>query len=180
MMQQIQSYPSPYVARLLFTTTKFAWLWLLLRIYVGWEWLVAGYSKLISSAWVGEHAGNALIGFLTQSLQKTSGVHPDVSSWYAWFISSIALPNATFLSYIVTFGELLVGIGLILGAFTAFAAFGGIFMNLNYLFAGTVSINPLMLIIQIVLVLAWRVSGWYGGDYFIYRYLSKTARLRNQ
>lgn len=110
-----------------------------------------------------------MTGFLTQALQKTGGEHPDVASWYAWFITNVALPHATLFSYVVTFGELLVGIGLILGVFTAFAALGGAFMNLNYLFAGTVSTNPLMLIIQIILILAWRVAGWYGGDYFIYK-----------
>ncbi len=176
MLAQMQSRPSPQFAVSLFASKKMAWLWLLLRVYVGWEWLVAGYNKLISSAWVGEHAGTAITSFLTQALQKTSGAHPDVSSWYAWFISTIALPNATLLSYVVTFGELLVGFGLMLGVFTTFAALGGIFMNLNYLFAGTVSINPMLLIIQILLVQAWRVSGWYGGDYFLYKYLNKAAR----
>lgn len=171
MVQQIQSLPSPHWTNVLFTDTRFAWLWLLLRIYIGWEWLSAGYAKLISSAWIGDHAGTAVTGFLNQALQKTSGAHPDVSGWYAWFINYVALPHATFLSYIVTFGELLVGIGLILGIFTVFAALGGAFMNLNYLFAGTVSINPLMLIVQIFLILAWRIAGLYGGDYFIYRFL---------
>jgi thiosulfate dehydrogenase [quinone] large subunit len=176
MLDQMQSRPSPQLAVFLFASKKMAWLWLLLRVYVGWEWLVAGYNKLISSAWVGEHAGTAITGFLTQALQKTAGAHPDVSSWYAWFISTIALPNATLFSYVVTFGELLVGVGLILGVFTTFAALGGIFMNLNYLFAGTVSINPLLLIVQILLVQAWRVSGWYGGDYVLSKYLNKAAR----
>jgi thiosulfate dehydrogenase [quinone] large subunit len=37
-------------------------------------------------------------------------------------------------------------------------------MNLNYLLAGTVSTNPILLILQLFLILAWRVAGWYGLD----------------
>jgi thiosulfate dehydrogenase [quinone] large subunit len=55
------------------------------------------------------------------------------------------LPYAGTWSYIVAFGEVLVGIGLILGALTGIAAFFGIFMNFNYLLAGTVSTNPILL-----------------------------------
>ena len=44
-------------------------------------------------------------------------------------------------------------------------------MNLNYLFAGTVSINPLLFLIQLFLVLAWRTAGWYGLDRYILPYL---------
>jgi hypothetical protein len=42
-------------------------------------------------------------------------------------------------------GELLVGIGLIVGALTGIAAFFGVFMNMNLLLAGAVSINQIIL-----------------------------------
>ncbi len=67
-------------------------------------------------------------------------------------------------SYIVIAGETLVGLGLILGAFTGIAAFFGMFMNLNYLLAGSVSLNPILLMISIFLVLAWKTAGWWGLD----------------
>jgi thiosulfate dehydrogenase [quinone] large subunit len=70
-------------------------------------------------------------------------------------------------SYFVTIGELLVGIGLILGIFTGIAAFFGSFMNANYLFAGTVSINPLFFVIGTWLVLAWKTAGWLGLDHWV-------------
>jgi uncharacterized membrane protein YphA (DoxX/SURF4 family) len=41
----------------------------------------------------------------------------------------------------VSWGETLVGVGLILGAFTGIAALFGSLMNMNYLLAGAVSIN---------------------------------------
>jgi len=156
--------PEPPASRFLFADTRMAWLWLLVRLYVGWEWLAAGWQKLQSPAWTGPQAGGALRGFLAAALQKTGGPHPDVSGWYAAFLTHAAMPHAAFFSYLVTYGEIAVGIALILGIFTGIAAFFGAFMNLNYLFAGTVSVNPLLLILQLFVILAWRIAGWLGLD----------------
>ena len=38
--------PEPPIARFLFADTRIAWLWLIVRVYVGWQWLVAGTEKL--------------------------------------------------------------------------------------------------------------------------------------
>jgi thiosulfate dehydrogenase [quinone] large subunit len=53
---------------------------------------------------------------------------------------------------------------LIVGTFTEIAAFFGAFMNMNYLLAGTVSTNPILLVIALLLVLAWKTAGWWGLD----------------
>ncbi len=156
--------PEPAVARFLFGSTRFGWAWFALRLYVGWEWITAGWEKLASPAWTGPQAGSALRGFLSGALAKAGGAHPDVSAWYGAFLSHVALPHAVLFSYVVTWGELLVGAGLMVGAFTGIAAFAGAFMNLNYLFAGTVSVNPLLFLIELFLILAWRTAGWWGID----------------
>ncbi len=161
----------PKFARFIFADTRFAWFWLIVRLYVGYEWLIAGWEKLVNSAWVGGHAGAAISGFLSGALQKTAGAHPDVSSWYGYFVQHVALPHAALFSYIIVFGEIAVGAGLILGLFTGIAAFFGTFMNLNYLFAGTVSTNPLMLLLQLFIILAWRTAGWFGLDRYFLRKL---------
>jgi thiosulfate dehydrogenase (quinone) large subunit len=157
----------PYLFRFLFSDARLSWLWFAVRLYVGWEWMSSGWGKITNPVWVGEKAGIAVSGFLTNALTKTEGAHPDVSGWYAYFIKTIALPNAEIFSYMVSFGELLVGVGLILGAFTGIAAFFGAFMNMNFLWAGTVSVNPTMLIIQFFIMLAWRNAGYIGLDRFI-------------
>ena len=105
------------LSRFLFSDTRFAWFWLLVRLYVGYEWLMAGWAKVQNPVWVGEKAGTAVQGFLTGALQKTSGSHPDVSGWYGAFITNVGIPHAALFSYLVTFGELAVGISLILGVF---------------------------------------------------------------
>jgi thiosulfate dehydrogenase [quinone] large subunit len=154
----------PPFAQALFARVNWAWLWLIVRLYVGWTWLKAGWAKVTNPAWVGNKAGTALAGFVNNGLTKASGEHPDVQSWYATFLHNMVLPHAGAWSYLIAFGETLVGIGLILGAFAGMAAFFGILMNLNYLMAGAVSVNPILLMLSIFLVLAWKIVGWWGLD----------------
>ncbi|MEZ4766825.1 MAG: DoxX family membrane protein [Caldilineales bacterium] len=157
----------PPVARALFGDVRWAWIWLILRLYVGWEWLNAGWGKVNNPAWVGGQAGAALTGFLNNAISQTTGAHPTVQVWYAWFLQHVVLPNASVWSYAVSFGELLVGIALILGLFTGIAAFFGSFMNINYLMAGAVSTNPILFSIATLLVLAWKTAGWWGLDQWV-------------
>lgn len=188
--------PEPPIARFLFADTRMSWFWLIVRLYVGWQWLVAGTEKLtgysIDIGSFGKHAGNswiftnhpgaALSGFLQGALAQTTGAHPAVQSWYGWFVQHIALPIAPGLSYVVTFGEILVGLGLIFGILTGIAAFFGVFMNMNFILAGAVSINPIIGGLAIFLVLAWRVAGYYGGDRYLLPLLGTpwTGRLTKQ
>lgn len=142
-------------------------LWTILRVYVGWSWLTSGLGKVFgpkAAVWVGAKAGVAVTGFLQGALTKTTGPHPDVQWWYAWFVQHMALPNAKVFSYFVAWGELLVGIGLIIGAFTTIAILAGMLMNFNYLLAGTVSSNPVFLIEQLVLLFAGAAAFYWGVD----------------
>ncbi len=174
--------PEPPIARFLFADTRMAWLWLIVRLYVGYEWLTAGWEKLTGysisigsfgekspfGAWVfSGHDGGAIKGFVAGALAQTSGSHPAVQGWYAWFLQTIVLPNAAVFAYMVTFGEVLIGLGLIFGVLTGIAAFFGVFMNLNFLLAGAVSINPVIGVLALFLVLAWRIAGYYGVDLYL-------------
>jgi thiosulfate dehydrogenase [quinone] large subunit len=159
--------PEPPVSRLLFANTKLSLFWLLARLYVAWLWLSAGWEKLTNPVWVGPHAGAAVKGFVLGALKKSGGAHPDVSSWYASFLQGFVLHHVSLISHIVAYGEVFVGVLLVLGLFTGIAAFLGAFMNMNYLFAGTISINPLMFILELILILAWRTAGWIGLDRYI-------------
>jgi thiosulfate dehydrogenase [quinone] large subunit len=154
----------PPVARALFGDVRWAWLWLILRLYAGWQWLQAGWEKLHDPVWTGGKAGTALTGFVTNALTKASGAHPDVQSWYAWFLQNAVLANVAVWSFVVSWGELLVGVALILGIFTGIAALFGGFMNMNYLLAGSVSTNPILFLIAMALILAWKTAGWWGLD----------------
>lgn len=141
--------------------------WTVIRVYVGWEWFSAGLDKVFgasSAAWVGPKAGIAVKGFLEGALAKTGGQHPDVQGWYGSFIQNIALPNATVFGYAVAWGELLIGLGLILGCLTSLALLAAILLNMSYLLAGTVSTNPVMLFWEGVLLWAGAAAYYWGVD----------------
>lgn len=162
-MTHIQIEESP-ISKFLFSDTRMAAVWLVARAYVGWQWLEAGWGKVRSEAWTGSEAGKALGGFIRGSLEKTAGAHPDVQGWYAYFLEELVLPNVETWSQVVAYGELLVGVALIVGVFTGIAAFFGLFMNLNFMLSGAVSTNPVLFTISIGIILAWRISGYYGLD----------------
>lgn len=159
--------------------TRSAWFWLIVRLYVGWEWFQAGWDKIQNPVWAGSQAGAALNGFVQGALAKTGGAHPDVQGWYAWFLTHAVLPHTVAWSNLVAYGEVLVGIALILGFLTGFAVFFGMFMNFNYMLAGTVSLNPILFVLSLGLILAWRVSGYIGFDRYILPLLHRVVRPRN-
>jgi thiosulfate dehydrogenase [quinone] large subunit len=160
--------PEPPIARFLFADTRMAWLWLIVRLYVGYEWLSAGWEKITGGGWVfSAHDGAAIKGFVMGALAQATGAHPAVQGWYAAFLQYVVLPNATVFGYMVTFGEVLIGLGLIVGCLTGIAAFFGVFMNMNFMLAGAVSINPIIGTLALFLILAWRVAGFYGLDSYV-------------
>src|SRR5215212_3197458 len=74
------------------------------------------------------------------------------NGWYTWFAKLIA------------FGELLVGLGLLVGALVGIAAFFGTVMNFSFMLAGSASSNPVLFGLAVFLVLAWKVAGFWGLD----------------
>ena len=64
-------------------------------------------------------------------------------------------------------GEVAVGLGLLFGALTGIAAFGGVFMNANYVLSGVLSSNPVLIVLGALIMLAWRNAGWIGLDRWI-------------
>lgn len=144
-----------------------AWLWLPIRVWLGWQWLKAGWEKLTNPAWLQTGAG--LKGFLMGvTAVGANGKSAIEYAWYGNFLKLLVSSGAyVWMAKLVSVGETLVGIALILGMFTGFAAFFGGFMNFNYLMAGVVSVNPLFLILAGTLILAWKVSGYIGVDYFL-------------
>jgi thiosulfate dehydrogenase [quinone] large subunit len=159
--------PDPPIAHTLFSTTRFAWLFGLIRLYLGWSWVDASLHKVSDPAWV--QTGEALKGFWVRAVTIPDSGKPIAAyDWYRAFLQYM-LDNQwyTWFAKLVAYGELLIGIALILGAFVGIAAFFGAFMNWNFIMAGTASTNALLFVIAIVLILAWKVAGWYGLDRFL-------------
>jgi thiosulfate dehydrogenase (quinone) large subunit len=160
--------PDPPFAHKLFSTTAFAWLWAIVRIYVGYEWLEAGWHKITGTGWI--DGGAALKGFWTRivAVPAAPAKPPITYDWYRAFIQFM-LDNGwySWFASLVAFGEFLIGVALIVGAFVGIAAFFGALMNWNFIMAGSASTNPVLLMLGIFLILAWKVAGWYGLDRYL-------------
>jgi thiosulfate dehydrogenase (quinone) large subunit len=155
----------------LLSDPRAGWLWLVLRVWLGWQWLNSGWGKLSNPAWV--QSGEALKGFWDRAVLIPDTGRPAIAfDWYRTFLQGMLDAQAyTWFAKLVVYGEVLIGIALIIGAFTGVAAFFGGFMNWNFMMAGSASTNPMLFVVAIGLVLAWKVAGYLGADYFLLRWL---------
>ncbi|MGO3056492.1 DoxX family protein [Halomonas sp. AOP43-A1-21] len=158
----------------LFRTNKYAaFVWLVLRLYLGITWLTLGIGKMTS--------GFDAQGFLSNAvanpvMREGSMVYPN----YVAFLDNVALPYADIINVVIPFGEVLVGLGLIVGVLTSYAAFFAIVMNMSFLMAGTVSANPWMIALTFFLLVAGANAGRFGGDRWVLPYIrNKIVRDRH-
>ncbi|MBS4209138.1 DoxX family protein [Bacillus sp. FJAT-50079] len=135
-----------------------AMIWAVARIWLGVQWLQAGWHKI---------GAFDATGFLTGTIAKAGGEAPIVQGWYATFVETFALPNVKLINILIPWGEVLVGIGLIVGALTLPALIAGAFMNLNFLLAGTISTNPVLLALAVILLFVVKGTAYYGVDRFL-------------
>ncbi|HTX89813.1 MAG TPA: DoxX family protein [Anaerolineales bacterium] len=142
-------------------------IWLPIRVWIGWQWLEASLHKFSSPAWM--QTGLALKGFWAGAVAiPATGTAPIHYAWYRAFLQMLLNAHAyTWFAKLVPVGEFLVGVCLILGIFTGFSAFMGGFMNFNFMMAGSASVNPMFFALSVLLVLGWKISGYFGADYFL-------------
>lgn len=166
----------PPIAKFLFNDTRAGWLWLVVRVLLGWAWLDAGLHKL-TPAWM--ETGEALRGFWERAVMMPEGGRPPIAyDWYRGFIQGM-LDSGSYVWFakLVVIGEILIGLALIAGLFVGIAAFFGAFLNWNFIMAGTASTNALLAVAALFLILAWKVAGWYGLDRFVLPRLGTPWRL---
>lgn len=144
----------------------------IIRVYLGYAWLTAGWGKVVG--------GFDASGFIQGAIANAGGDHPAVQGWWAGFLKAVALPNAEMFSFMVAWGEVLVGIALILGIFTSFAALMGITMNFAFLFSGTVSTNAQMVILTLFVLIAGYNAGRYGLDRWVIPFIKELNIRREQ
>lgn len=175
----------PPVARLLFNDTRFSLVWLIVRLYLVLEWLPAGLHKLfvyketagditglagvqwgvINQGWMGD--GAALKGYWLNAIKMDP--RPAITfDWYRSFLQFLVdTQSYVWFSKLIVFGEIAIGLGLLVGAFVGIAAFFGGLMNFSFLMAGTASTNPVLLILAVAVMLAWKTAGYYGLDRYL-------------
>jgi hypothetical protein len=113
---------------------------LVMGMLIGYEWFMSGLTKVVD--------GGFASGLAKELRADTAGD----AHWYASFLRGAVIPQATAFGYLIEFGELLVGAGLIVAAgvwlfrwerlpdggrvavlaVTALSALGGIAMAINF------------------------------------------------
>ena len=159
----------PGFVRAIFGSTWLAPLWLVARVYLGYQWILAGSHKVWGDdRWIARAGpdGLGLKAFWDRAIAvpaqgapaikydwyRTFLTYMDNHGWYHWF------------SWVIALGEVTLGVMLIVGAFTGLAAIVGATLNFNFMLAGAASTNPVLFILAILILLGWKVSGWIGVD----------------
>ena len=100
-----EQFQEPRWARFLFTGTTAAWLWLVVRLYMAYVYLPAGWGKITSGKWLfGD--GSPIQGLVGGAISSE-----DTPAWYVWFLQNIVQPNASLFATLVALGETAIGLG---------------------------------------------------------------------
>lgn len=157
----------PAFARFLFNNSRAGLFWLPIRLFVGFAWLEAGWHKFTDPGWT--QGGAALRAYWERAAAIPEQGRPPITyEWYRDFINTLLAGNHEgWFAWVVTLGEIAIGVGLILGILTGVAAFFGALMNMSFLLAGSASTNPVLFTLAVGLMLAWKVAGYYGVDRYL-------------
>jgi thiosulfate dehydrogenase (quinone) large subunit len=126
-----------------------------LRVYAGIFFAWHGFEKLRGGNFV-----DGLSGFLDSKIETAF-------SFYRPFIEYVVMPNKELFAGLVSWGELSIGLALIVGLATRYAAFSAAFLVTNFWFAKGEALlagsNHDVVWLVIMLVLALVPAGRIGG-----------------
>ncbi|MBM3941479.1 MAG: DoxX family membrane protein [SAR202 cluster bacterium] len=160
-----EEFRDPPLARRLFGDPTWSWVWLVVRVYLGYEWIQAGWHKVTDPRWMA--TGEAVKGFWTRAVAVPDApARPPITyDWYRGFIEALLEGgHYVWFAKLVAVSEVVIGVALVAGALVGISAFAGAFMNWNFMMAGTASTNPVMFAISMLLIMAWKTAGWWGLD----------------
>jgi thiosulfate dehydrogenase (quinone) large subunit len=164
-----------------FKGAKGSWMWLVIRLYMGYQWFEGGWHKLTGATPFSAE------GFIKGGIAKilppvdpaaAAKFKPITAEWWGNFLKDFALPNIKLFNAMVLAGELLVGIALIVGFATLFAAIMGALMNFSFLMTGSTSSNPYLFALSFILVAAGGAyAGYLGVDYWFRPWFRSLLKL---
>ncbi len=138
------------------------------RIIFGWAWLNAGIEKL---SWLsdGKVDSSGLIHGLVTNLVGPTVTRFDplgLNQLYAWIANNLFIPLGGLTDFLVVLLEFLVGLFLILGFQIFWSALVAVFMNLQYITAGSFN-NFGYIWTDLILMKFPRYAGLIGIDGYI-------------
>ena len=162
-------FQEPRWARFLFASTAAAWLWLVIRLYMAYVFIPAGWGKITSGKWLfgdgspiqglvgGAEASKARpAGTCGSSRTSSSPTRACSRRWSRW----VSSPS---------------GSGCCVGLMTGIAAFGGVFLNGELHPRRVARVEPGPGDDGPLLVVAWRNAGWIGLDRWFIPWTHRTV-----
>lgn len=143
-------------------------LWLAVRLWVGWELLLAGWARTVGadrSEWWGSTRG------IDRILESASAPGSPSAHWYGALAEHVFAPLDDVLAVAVPLVELLAGVCLAIGFLTPLAATVAALVALNAMLAGVLAdgMAPLVLTLSLLLLAAGPAASVYGVDRFTSR-----------
>ncbi len=122
------------------------WILLPLRLFLGVTFVYAGIQKLTDPQYF-NHTAPGYIGKQILGFAFGSPIHN--------FLVYFVVPHATFFGALVAFGELAIGIGILLGLLLRPAAFFGLLLSLMFFLSASWRVFPYFYGADIVFVFCW-------------------------
>ncbi|MGW0118177.1 DoxX family protein [Streptomyces sp. NPDC003327] len=159
--------PQGTLARWKATASRYALL--PLRLFLGITFIYASLDKLTDSAFLAD-SGTGSIGETMRGVRDSSAVPGLVD---------LALHNPVGFGYAIALGELVVGIGTLLGIFARLAALGGALISLSLWLTVSWQVSPYYLGNDLAYLMAWLPLVLAGASVLsVDRFLATRRRMR--
>lgn len=129
-----------------------------LRLFYGLFFFQAGLNKVLKG-WSGDLVRDVFLHRLTE-------LNP--SSFASIYLENFAIPMAGVIAFVVTWGELVAGIGLLLGLFTRLSALLALFILFNIAIGGYYDASLLPFFAMNLLAIFYPLGRWFGLDRFLH------------
>ncbi len=161
----------PPLAKSLFQSTGASVGWLLVRVWVGWQWFGSGTHQLTDRQSL-SLSSQALEAYWRSALGTSpAGSGVVVDDWLRSVMGMLLARDAEYwIAGVIAVGEVVLGIALILGVFAGIMAAAGLLLQfLVFLIAGSSTANPFIVPLAILVILAWKNAGYVGFDRYLLR-----------
>lgn len=147
-----------------------------LRLFIGLGWIRAGLEKLFDNQWLD---GYKLLAFFEAQIVGNQIPFPA----YQTMIEGVFSQHTIFMSWLIAIGELLVGIAIFTGTLTSTALLTAMFLNMNFMLAGSVNPSAFYLIIEMVLLQSragqfWGLDWWFSQKFRLLSIYPSYVRFR--
>ena len=152
--------PPPWLAGRQWSQLGFrqaGWLILPLRAFLAVTFIYAGSQKLANPGYLNPGNPTSVVGQM-HALRHVSPIGP---------LLGLSLHAPTLVGLLIAFGELAVGVGVLLGLWTRLAALGGMALALTFLLTVSWTTTPYYYGSDIVFFFAWSVIAAFGAGHVL-------------